>query len=208
MSGKVCLDCAKPLGRANRSGRCCRCFPVHLGADPAFRRARADGIRAKFANDPAHRAKMADVARRNSARWRQDPAAYAQLVAHGRRQIAALHSPAAKATSLAARGVAGRKITETRLGWCPPAYREAYRKLCRSQRLTAAAARAEILGRVAREQAHVHAILHAPPLPWWTRDAPRTGSGRLWLAIRDLRQRETQGDHAQARDAQIGGART
>lgn len=147
----TCSDCGVPITRSSR-GRCRPCSAEVLNSDKAFHARRIEGIRRKF-EDPEHRAKMAAVARRVGQKAAVDPDHRAWLIEHGRRQVKRLWTPEARARFLAGRPAAGRKISETRMGWCPPEYRDEYRRLCRSKRLNAADARAIIEQKIANQDA-------------------------------------------------------
>jgi hypothetical protein len=148
---RIC-GCGAPLQRRNRSGRCQACFTRFLNGDPALHAARVAGIRAKF-TDPAHREKMAKIARRNGQKSAADPRHLERLRERGRRLAPAVfRTPGALARMAAVRAANGRKVSETRLGWCPPAWRDRYRYLMRSKRLSAAAARAQVLEEAERDR--------------------------------------------------------
>jgi hypothetical protein len=132
-------------------GNGCPCFTRFLNRDPAVHAARVAGIRSKF-TDPVHREKMARVARRNGQKSAADPEHLERLREHGRRLAPLLRTPEALARMAAVRAANGRKVSETRLGWCPPAWRDRYRHLMRSKRLSASSARAQILAAVEKER--------------------------------------------------------
>lgn len=147
----ACADCPEII--TAKSTRCRGCATRRVNASPEVAAARAAGIRAKF-TDPAHLAKMQRVAKRNGETARADPAFRARLVEHGKRQRAgSLGTPQARAAYLASRPASGRKRTETVLGWCPPEYRDEYRRLNRSKYIPAAQAKQMILDMIEAERA-------------------------------------------------------
>lgn len=151
-----CVDCDKPITANTKTGRCIPCANRFIGATEAFQQARAEGIRRKFRDDPAHIAKMRRVAAANGKRAMLDPARVEQLREHGRKMRAThLSTPAALAARLAVAKDVGRKITETRLGWCPPEYRAEYRRLTLSKRFLAADAKAMILATIKATRARM-----------------------------------------------------
>jgi len=140
--------CGKTLSDRNTSGFCVRCFNQERNKDPAFRAARAEGIRRKF-KDPEHRERMRKIMIRNAEKARSDPEFMKWLSDRGKVCAATqLRTPEAIAAFLATRKESGRKRSDTVLAWCPPEYRDDYRFLVRTKRLSARQAKAQILARV------------------------------------------------------------
>jgi hypothetical protein len=123
-----------------------------MNEDDALKLRRAEGIRRKF-QDPKHRAKMAEVARRNGQKAAADPAHHQWLVEHGKELYAKYLAPLQPGHSPEARAKAGRKRTETVLGWCPPELRALHRRNTISKRMRAADSRAMIEKMVADREA-------------------------------------------------------
>lgn len=156
MTSRTCADCSSPISRQAR--RCRACAVQSVNRCPDVAQARAHAIRAKF-RDPAHRAKMQQVARRNGETARLDPAFRARLVEHGKRQYARhLNTPEGRAAVLATRPASGAKRTETVLGWCPAEWRAEYRRLTSSKQVKAADARRMILDIIDARKARVEAL--------------------------------------------------
>lgn len=146
-----CIDCAKPISRYTKSGLCAGCKNRRNGRDPEFQRRRAEGIRRKFAEDPAHREKMRKLALRACQKAMCDPEYVARLRERGKILVrTVLCTPEALAKLAAVRGDNGRKASETRLGWCPPEWRARYKQLTISRRMLAADARAHVEREVER----------------------------------------------------------
>jgi hypothetical protein len=142
---RTCEACEKPISRHSKSGYCIPCSNKVRATTPEWREKHKAGIVRKF-EDPAHKAKMQAVARRNGQKAAADPEHLTKLRERGYWLIAnRLHTPEGKAASLAARARAGKAISEARLGWCPPEHRDHYRWLMRSKRMLAADAKAKIM---------------------------------------------------------------
>jgi hypothetical protein len=63
------------------------------------------------------------------------------------------HTPETRVKWLQSRGEVGRKLTERRIGWCPPEYREQYLRLMRNGHKNAAIARREITAIIEQDAA-------------------------------------------------------
>jgi hypothetical protein len=124
---KTCRDCGAPVGPCSR-GRCKPCAQHWVANDPEMIRKRADGVRRRF-KDPAYRAKMTTIITAANERARQRPEHMAYLRARGQELAALMNSPEVMARRMAMRHEVGAKYTERFLGWCPPAYRDEYRRL-------------------------------------------------------------------------------
>lgn len=147
-----CSGCEVPITK-NKTGMCVRCANRKLNADPIAKAKRVAGIRKKF-QDPAHRAKIAAVARRNAQKAAVDPEIRLKLIEHGKKMAANyLHTPEGRAANKAARQRAGQSRTETVLGWCPPELRAEYRYWAISRRKPAAEARRIIEAKIAEREA-------------------------------------------------------
>lgn len=141
-----CERCEKPIHIRTRGELCYRC----LQADPEFQARRLAGVRKTFEN-PEHRAKMARVVARNHAKARLRPEFAEWLSAHGKHLAQILQSPEIKAkmNTPEFREKLGRAVSEARVGWCPPEFRDEYRSLIRSKRMASSKARAIIEEKVA-----------------------------------------------------------
>lgn len=151
----TCVECAGPVSRSSRTGRCIACFNRSANADPALKARRAEGIRRKFANDPSHRVKMANVVQENAARAMLRPERRAAAVARGQFLYREhLCRPEVRERNVAAIRANAWKISEAQIGWCPPEERELYRHLTRVKRLSAAEARAAVFAKLAADRQH------------------------------------------------------
>ena len=145
---KSCADC--PTLITAKSTRCKVCANKHVNSNPAVAQARTEGIRRKFATDPAHHAKMAAVARRNAQKACADPEYRARLIEHGKIQYAKhLNTPQGRAANKAVRAQAGKTRTETVMAWCPPELRAEYKYWTISRRKSAVEARAIMEAKIA-----------------------------------------------------------
>lgn len=150
-----CVDCGVEVSRCSR-GRCRSCSATALNADASLKQRRVDGIRRKFAEDPAHREKMAKVARRNGAGFWLDPAHRDEAVARGQRLYKQfLSKPEVRARCNEAIRANSWKISDHHLAWCPAEYRDEYRAL-KARLRYAPKARAAIEQRIREERAVKH----------------------------------------------------
>lgn len=148
-----CTDCAGPVSRSSRTGRCLACFNRVANADPVLKARRAEGIRRKFAEDPAHRLKMANVVQANAAKALLRPERRAAAVARGKYLYRErLCRPEVRERNVAAIRANSWKISEAQIGWCPSEERELYRHLTRVKRLSAAEAKEAILAKLAADR--------------------------------------------------------
>ncbi len=155
--GKTCLDCAKPVANRNKSGRCKSCCPRHMNADPTFHAKRVAAVRASPKLVPGSPARKL-AAQKGTVTRMANPAYVAWLREFVRTTVSrASLTPEAQAKR--DRKAAGRKLSETLLGWCPPEYREAYTLLVRSKGLKRAEAKPMILAQVAADKARYEANL-------------------------------------------------
>lgn len=152
MSNGNCSSCYKPLGRGNKSGMCRSCVCQRLNTDPEMHARKVAGTRKKY-EDPAwvaaKRAKLIEIGRR--------PDVIEKRRIRGREHAkAVLTRPDVwnRTQTPEARARAGRKRSETVMGWCPPELRDEYRDLVRSKRIPAAEARAIIEERIPGTAAH------------------------------------------------------
>jgi hypothetical protein len=144
---RTCATCGKPLGATNKSGLCVRDFNARLNADPKTHAKRVAGIRRDAV---VRREEKRRILLENAAKAMQRPERLAFLREQMKwvqplsqtPEVLAKTDPAAK----------GRKRTETVLGWCPPAYREEYRRLIRSRNVNAAEARKVILDQIRNDR--------------------------------------------------------
>jgi len=126
-------------------------------ADPIVKAKKADAARRRM-KDPAYRARLVAqvVAAGHAARAR--PEFRKRLSEMGRIAIRKAHTPEALAKRIAKRPEATRKRTETMIGWCPPQYRDEYRRLSRQGNLRAADARRIIEGKMTPFERKLNAV--------------------------------------------------
>jgi hypothetical protein len=157
--GKTCADCAKPISDISASGRCRPCQRALHNRIPEMTAKRAEGRRRTMA-DPLKYARQCAIAAANVRKAMQNPEIRARFVEAGKRQ-AALYYPTlvAKLQDPEFRKAVGRKISATRLAWCPPEYREAYLALARSKAGTAAEVREMIFAQIRADRDRAIAAL-------------------------------------------------
>lgn len=154
---RVCIDCPKALGRANKSGRCRSCCARAINRDPVLTEKRQAGLRAKFQDEAfltEHRERlnrMGKLPHVVAIRRELGKAIYQER----------LGTPEARAynASPAVRARAAASSEETLLGWCPIDRRQEYRELIRCKGLTAAEARAVIEEEVDGTKRHAERVI-------------------------------------------------
>lgn len=141
---KTC-QCGAELGPRNKSGRCRTCAGretcARMNADPT-RKEKARATMSRWT--PEQRAAKV----RHLQQREIPPEEMARRRARGAELARMMHQDpeiAARRLSPEVRKRAGAKRTETTIGWCPPEWRDAYRKLVNTDRLPAADAKAMIL---------------------------------------------------------------
>lgn len=154
--GRVCLDCPKPIRDSNVSGRCKSCATAHSNRLPHMRVKRVEGWKKRMA-DPVKYADLCRVAKANSRKAMADPAKRAAAQERGRKIYERyLATPEMRAIlqSPEMRAKRGRGVSEYRMAWCPPEYRDMYRDIRRKVQCSAADARAIVLeqARIDRER--------------------------------------------------------
>jgi hypothetical protein len=140
----TCKTCSGPVSVHSRTGNCRVCALAASNADPRVREKIAEANRRK-AKDPVFRAKLKARIARIGVECRTDEEFMAVLRENGRKNIAGAWTPEARAKWYAGRQEAGRRISATRLAWCPPDRIAEYRHLTRVKRIRAAEARRMIL---------------------------------------------------------------
>lgn len=139
-----CKVCGKPVSRQSKKGFCKPCSARHLHADPQIVANRAAAVAAFCARPEV----IAENRRRIAAYMANMPEADREARrAHGHqlyRRYLSTPENRALVTSPEIRARVGARVSETRLGWCPPEKRAEYEHLVYTKRLTAAEARAVI----------------------------------------------------------------
>lgn len=155
MSRPHCLNRADCAAKSPVT-HCRRCSILRVGNDPALEAKRLAGIESLF-SDPAYVAAQRERLQAGIAKALRDPAFIERKREQGRRQYRDYLSRPdilARNRSPEVRKAAGRKSSETRMGWCPPELRAEYRRLIRSKLLAAAEARRIIEAEIAGTAEH------------------------------------------------------
>lgn len=144
--GRVCSECPTPIGDKNSSGLCRVHFNKRLARDPAVAARKSAGLKAYAAANPEV---MSERGKRAAATRLSDPAHVAWMVEHMRTTVqpASLSHPDAAKW----RRVAVMRCADTKLSWCPPAYRPLYRQLLSKLKI-AADARAVVLDQIEKDR--------------------------------------------------------
>lgn len=143
----VCRTCHKPLSRQNTTGYCRAHVSAFNLSKPEVRARQRAGIKRRHAVDPA----FLDALRRRARALGEDPDINARRTQHFKdaryweKGVIASSKPEVRAR-------AAKRASATRLAWCPPEYRDEYRRLIRSKRIPAAEARQIILSSVAADE--------------------------------------------------------
>lgn len=139
----VCRTCQKPLSRQNTTGYCRGHVSAFNLSKPEVRERQRAGIKHKHATDPAF---LNDLRRRARALG-EDPDINARRTQHFKdaryweKGVIASSKPEVRAR-------AAKRASATRLAWCPPEYRDEYKRLIRTKRIPAVEARKIILSTI------------------------------------------------------------
>jgi hypothetical protein len=141
----VCTLCSGRLGKRNKSGYCASCWPKvawkKIREIPGIEERRLKGVRERYMRNPELKERAAA-----QCRWMSNlPQTIETRSRKAREQRLWEIGTAACPKGCEARQRAGRRVTETRLAWCPRELRAEYRRLVTSNRLPAAVAREMIL---------------------------------------------------------------
>lgn len=141
-----CKTCAKLLSAANKIGYC-RAHAAQAMAGPEHAARVSAGLKRKLAQDPIYREQCKARALKNCASETLRTAAKEASKRSGawRKALAAVTPEDYK------RGAA--RCAETKLAWCPPELRDAYRDLLYRKKLKAAEARELILAQHEKDMA-------------------------------------------------------
>jgi hypothetical protein len=178
---RTCSDCPSPISRQSKTGRCRPCALAVTNADPELKERQRAAVR-KYANQPEVRA----ASRERLAKYRENmpesDREKRRQIGHSR--VALLMSPEVRARSNSpeAKAKAGARRTETVLAWCPPAYRDMYRALKKSQRCLAAEARALVEEAIAADKRRAKAQPDT-----FERQMARIANGAQLIAAPDFR---------------------
>lgn len=144
--GRTCSDCSAPITDISNSGRCRSCNVIRNNKKPELVAKRMEGKRRSM-SDPIKYARACQIARDNIRKAMSDPVKRAKASELGKVKAALyFNTPEGRAWANRpeVRARAGRSISEARLGWCPPEYREQYHSLMRLKVCNAAEGRAMI----------------------------------------------------------------
>lgn len=147
----ACMDCRRPLkpNPRRKSQRCQPCAAREIHTRPGVREAKSRSQLAHWSN-PDNLARRTARLREGIAAARARPEFRASKIEQGRRVGLlglGMHAlPAGHPVMVAM----GKAVSETRLSWCPPVYRDEYRRLRRKMR-TAEAAKAAILEMIRKQ---------------------------------------------------------
>jgi hypothetical protein len=132
----TCSDCASPITRMAKTGRCRPCASRRMHADPAYQAKRMGGLQ-RFFDQPGAREERSRILHAGLKNWRANmtPEQKRRATEHGKWLIqrylsrpeihARSQTPEARARAVAA-------YVEKRLGWCPVDRRDEYRALIRN----------------------------------------------------------------------------
>lgn len=137
----ACVDCSAPISRY--ASRCRQCSNAKVNACPEAARRRKEAIRRRF-DDPEVMRLHIVRAKQRLEEWRKTPGAAEAMRRQGQIMRAVTARPDVRERWLAGREEAGRRRTETVLGWCPERLRDEYRRLQKFPNLKAAGARKAI----------------------------------------------------------------
>lgn len=154
--GRTC-QCGATITDYNKSGKCRPCVRASILRSPETEARRAEGIRRKYREDPAYRAKMQAIMKRVGQKAGIDPEITARRREQGKWMYEnVLNTPENRAKVLATRPAVAEKLREQKLGWCPPDLRDEYQRLYRNKHIKAAKARAIIEQKIADREALKH----------------------------------------------------
>jgi len=136
-----CKTCGKSLWKGNKYGYC----RSHIS--PEARANMTAGLRLKMQSDPEYMQRIIALARANVARPE-----HRQKLTEAARKSGAWRKALA-ATTPESYQLAADRAADTKLAWCPPEYRDEYRRLKDSKRLRAHEAKSIILAQHEKDMA-------------------------------------------------------
>lgn len=135
-----CSDCDNGITEKSK-GRCRSCSASYTNRLPETIVKRVAGWKKRL-SDPVKYEQLCKTAKRNSQKAMADPVKRAEAVERAKLIYERyLNTDENRAAVAATRKQAGRKISEFRLSWCPPEYRELHRENVYSHRMLAAQSR-------------------------------------------------------------------
>jgi hypothetical protein len=162
----VTCACGNPTSDP-RFKSCRRCTVARLNSDPEIKARRRAGLK-RYAAE--HRDKHLERARRAGQTKRNNP----ELIAHLRERMREVCKFSVTPEALARRDNVqrGRALSNTRLAWCPPEYRDLHRRNINSRHMTSAQSRMMIERIVATKNNWLDSAIH-----WLRRIAPIKSEG-------------------------------
>jgi hypothetical protein len=160
----ACSDCAAPITRQSKTGRCRVCAMRACAKDPSRLAKMSEAMKRKWA-DPEHRRKCSQaISAARRVKVATDPA-FAELMREKGRILAATRLGAECIRSgKPARKKIAASLSKHYMGWCPPDRREEYRKLRRNKRLPGAEAKRIILASLTPFERQMQAIRNGAAL--------------------------------------------
>jgi DNA-directed RNA polymerase subunit RPC12/RpoP len=151
----ACTDCGKGLRRdPRRKGQRCQRCNARAMSQSAEKREKCRAAMLRRFEDPNYAARHRDrCTAGQQAALAAKPELRALRVELGRRVGRLGMGQTQKGAGSPERVAAGRKRSETVLGWCPVEYRDAYRRLRRHCQMSAAEARAMIEQQIEKDRA-------------------------------------------------------
>lgn len=149
----TCADCGAPRfsTKPKKTPYCRACVRAHNARSPSRRAKASASMKARLA-DPHVRAEHIERAAEGlRRRIREDPAFAERRRAIGRRTGLLKRGMAQHPAGSPLRLANGRKSAATKLAWCPPEYRDEYRRLIKRQNIPAAEARPMIEDMIAAD---------------------------------------------------------
>ncbi len=153
--GRSCSDCESPISNDGKTGRCRGCNTARNNKRPDLAAKRGAGMREAM-KDPLKYDRMCCLARNNIRKAMLNPETRARFVEVGKQRAAIYFNDPeirAKINDPELRKLVGRKITEFRIGWCPPEYRDLYFEITRKTETPAAEAKKIILDQIKADEA-------------------------------------------------------
>jgi hypothetical protein len=147
-----CSDCGTPISEQSK-GRCKSCATTYYNRLPETKAKRVEGWKKRL-SDPVKYEQVCRTATRNSQKAMADPVKRAAAQERAREVYRLyLDTPECRAKVRASRKIAGEKVRETRLAWCPPEYRELHAENVNRHRMRAAQSRELIERLMANDRA-------------------------------------------------------
>lgn len=127
---RLCLDCSTPVSRHNRFGRCRPCTAAVLARDPATRAKTAVSMKRRW-KDPVYHARASKaISDAKLKRIAEDPA-FAEEMRRKGSELGKSGLGHAAQDNDEFRARMAETISDFRLAWCPPEWRDRYREFRR-----------------------------------------------------------------------------